>query len=496
MPPSDSDPDFQEAQALLTAHRPAEALMSVETLLVSDPGDAEALALRARIMAEIDRADPALMALELSAAVHADQASAHLNLGHAYVDLDRLADAERCFKQALALDPESAEPHAALGLIYLRVGIDDGAEHHSRQALDRDPAHVVASQTLASLLEARGEGEAAFAYLDAAYRRQSLFFQPAANPRLRVLVLTTVSAGNVPYRVIMPTARYSRLVWYMEYAREADTPDPDQYDLVFNSIGDADLAEPSAHAVERFLAGCAKPLLNAPAKVMRTRRDRTPSLLGGLDDVVVPSTVRLEAPDIERFGFAPLAARAGLAGAVLVRPIGSHGGKGLVLAAGADDLAAMTPTQGMDHYLTTYTDYRSPDGLFRKYRILFVDRRPFPYHLAISQDWLVHHESADMARFADRRAEEAAFLADPVAALGVRAWAAIERIGRTLDLDYCGVDFSVLPDGRVLVFEANATMLAHLEDPDGPFAHKNPYVQRIADAFQAVLDSRARTGLQ
>jgi len=491
MPPSDQHPDLQEAQALLTARRPAEALMAVETLLARDPVNPDALALRARIMEEIDRAEPALMALELSAAVYADQASAHLNLGYAYVDLDRLADAERCFKQALALDPESAEPHAGLGLIYLKVGIDDGAEHHSRQALDRDPAHVVASQTLASLLEARGEGDAAFAYLDAAYRRQSLFFQPTANPRLRILVLTTVSAGNVPYRVIMPAARYSRLVWYMEYAREADTPDPDQYDLVFNSIGDADLAEPSAQAVERFLAGCGKPVLNAPAKVMRTRRDRTQALLGDLEGVVVPRTVRLAAPDIERFGLVALAARDGLEGAVLTRPIGSHGGKGLSLAVSAADLAAKTPTPGVDHYLTTYTDYRSPDGLFRKYRILYVDRRPFPYHLAISQNWLVHHESADMTRFAERRAEEATFLENPVVALGVRGWAAIERIGHALDLDYCGVDFSILPDGRVVVFEANATMLAHLEDPAGPFAHKNPYVQRIAEAFQTVLERRA-----
>ncbi len=72
--------------------------------------------------------------------------------------------------------------------------------------------------------------------------------------------------------------------------------------------------------------------------------------------------------------------------------------------------------------------------------------------------------------FAERRAEEARFLADPVAAIGARGMAAIREIGRRLDLDYCGVDFSVLPDGRLLIFEANATMLAHAEDPQGPFA--------------------------
>ncbi|MDB5461514.1 MAG: hypothetical protein JWO72_3255 [Caulobacteraceae bacterium] len=491
MPPSDIEDALTSASGLLAERRAAEALMAVESVLVRRPGDPLALSLRDEIMAVIVAADPALMALELGAAINSDQPQAQLELGHAYAGLDRPADAERCFKRALELDPESAEPHACLGMIYLAVGIDDGAEHHSRRALALDPGHAVASQTLASILEDRGEAAAARAQLDLAYRRQSLFAQPAPGARLRVLVLATVSAGNVPYRLIMPPALYSRLVWYMEYAHSGDTPGPQLYDLVFNTIGDADLAEPSAAAVARFLKVNGRPLLNDPARVMRTRRDRTPDLLGGLEDVVVPRTVRLEADALRTVGLAQLARRNGFADGVLVRPIGSHGGQGLLRAADAEELAAITPAEGLDHYLTQYVDYRSQGGLFRKYRVLFVDRRPYPYHQAIAQGWLVHHESSGMDDFAERRAEEARFLADPEGALGARGMAAIRRIGLALDLDYCGVDFSVLPDGRLLIFEANATMLAHGEDPAGPFAHKNPYIERIAQAFQALLARRA-----
>ncbi len=71
--------------------------------------------------------------------------------------------------------------------------------------------------------------------------------------------------------------------------------------------------------------------------------------------------------------------------------------------------------------------------------------------------------------------------------IGPRAWAAIARIGRQLGLDYCGLDFSILPHGQVLVFEANATMLVHPEDEAGPLAYKNPAVQAIIDAFQTRL---------
>jgi glutathione synthase/RimK-type ligase-like ATP-grasp enzyme len=350
----------------------------------------------------------------------------------------------------------------------------------------------VASQTLAVVLEARGELEAARAQLDIAYRRQSLFALPAAQARLKILVLATVSPGNVPYTLLMPQRLYSRLVWYMEYARAEEAPAPGRYDVVFNTIGDADLAEPSLEAVQRFIATSSKAVLNAPAKVMRTRRDRTPALLGGLEDVAVPRTVRLAAADIAAHGLAELARRQDFSGPVLLRPVGSHGGQGLMLARDLDALAGAAPGAG-DCYLTGYIDYRSPDGLYRKYRVLFVDRRPFAYHQAISEGWMVHHETSGMAAFAARRQEEARFLDDPQGAIGARAMAAVGRIGQALDLDYCGVDFGVLPDGRVLVFEANATMLAHMEDPDGPYAHKNPYVQAIVQAFQALLTRRARS---
>ena len=116
---------------------------------------------------------------------------------------------------------------------------------------------------------------------------------------------------------------------------------------------------------------------------------------------------------------------------------------------------------------------------------------PFAYHQAISDHWLVHHETAGMDDHPERRSEEARFLETPEAIIGQKGLDAVARIGRALDLDYCGVDFSVLPDGRILVFEANATMLAHREDPAGAYTYKNPYADAIARAFQALLKARA-----
>jgi glutathione synthase/RimK-type ligase-like ATP-grasp enzyme len=92
-----------------------------------------------------------------------------------------------------------------------------------------------------------------------------------------------------------------------------------------------------------------------------------------------------------------------------------------------------------------------------------------------------------MDRHPARLAEEMRFLEDPAAALGETAMRAIEGVGAAMGLDYAGVDFTLTPDGRALLFEANATMLVHPETADGPLAHKNPAIERIYAAFREML---------
>jgi hypothetical protein len=142
------------------------------------------------------------------------------------------------------------------------------------------------------------------------------------------------------------------------------------------------------------------------------------------------------------------------------------------------------------HYLCSYIDFKSADGFYRKYRIIFVDGKPYPYHLAISTHWMVHYYTADMVDNPWKIAEEQAFLQDAAAVLGENAMSAIGQIGTRLNLDYAGIDFTILPDGRLFVFEANATMLVHRVSNDGVLAHKNASIQRIADAFEQMQKDR------
>jgi hypothetical protein len=242
--------------------------------------------------------------------------------------------------------------------------------------------------------------------------------------------------------------------------------------------------------VEHFLARGGKPLLNRPEAVARTARHLLPTTLLGIDHVDVPAVLRLGRND---FGDARLGARfAAIGGSfpALLRPAGAHGGRGVSLIETAEALADIPPGPSDSHYLTAYRDCRSADRHVRKYRIIFVDREPFPCHLAISEHWLVHYFSADMRRSPWKRAEEQRFLEDPASVLGEKAMAAIAAIGRRLDLDFSGIDFAIDGDGRVVVFEANATMLVHLRESRDVFAYKHVHVPRIFQAFETMLARR------
>jgi tetratricopeptide (TPR) repeat protein len=479
------------ALALLRSEAVEDALASATRAVAFDETSAEAWLALGTVRHRVGQVAPAVDALRRSIELNPANAAAHVGLGAAYVDLEDYALAEGPLLRAIALDPASKTAHAHLSSLYRLGRANDLARAHALKALELDPELAQAHHNLASLAAAEGR------HLEA----QHHFFraQGVTNPRItlavhptqRVLLLTTIE-GNTPDRHLLPVSHYTRLNWTMDYARQDQMDLPQSYDVVFNAIGDPDLAASTERQVTQFMEICRRPVFNRPERIAHTRRDMAPGLFDGIAGLVVPQVARIEAATLAVRGLIEAAAASGVGLPLLVRPIGSHGGEGLaLLTAAADDAAAQAAVvAGLDHYVTAFHDFRSRDGLYRKYRMIFVDRRPYPYHLAIGPAWLVHYYSSGTAEDAIRLAEERRFLDDPEAALGTPAMETLRGIGERLDLDYCGADFTVLDDGRVLLFEANAAMLVHPEAADGPLAHKNPYIERILGAFQSMLAAR------
>ena len=413
-------------------------------------------------------------------------ADIHQYLGDRLAALAHLVAAEAL---AGGVRPEAALPIFNVATGYMQLGEPATAECWYRLVLSLNPDLATAHQNLAVLYSEQGRFEEAALHRQQAYRLQRVFIDGAADGVLRVLVpFIGAGLGNVPIETLLPTTKMLRIKYAIDYAVEQEDACLPAYDVAFNAVGDPDTARALQPRLQRFADICPR-LLNPPLAVARTARDQLAALFAEVAGVLVPTCIRLQGGDFAA-ATAAMAAE-NMQFPVLLRPTGSHGGEGLLRC---DDVAmleqALTHEEG-SHYLSAFHDFRSADGYYRKYRVIFIDKQPFAYHLAISSQWMVHYFSAEMSEYEWKLAEERRFLEWPEAEIGAPAMAALRAIGRALGLDYGGVDFACLADGLLLLFEANATMLIHYERENGPLAHKNAHVRRMAEAFAELLTKTA-----
>lgn len=438
--------------------------------------------------------DAALAAFDRAIQLDPTYVMAHSNRGLVLTDLERPQDAAAAFQQVIALTPDSAEAWCHLGTAYHRGGNLAEAETACHRAVALDTNCIDAYLQLSLTLDRLHRPEEAENYGTEWARRQRVATKPCVTgkPEARILVVAGSRMCNVPTEFLLSNRRFETTTVHLLPPGSA-TPDEvaalqhlPKVDIAFNAIGEVDRGDVFFPEARTLCAGLDCPVLNQPDTMGRTRRDRVPTLLAGIPNLVLPETRR-----VNRAELTALAQRTEWPETLLVRPIGDHGGDDLKRISAPADLAAyLDVIRTEEHYLTRYWEYRSPDGHYRKYRFVFVDREAFSYHLAIADDWLVHYWRADMTRAAWMRAEEEAFLANYEQAFPGALAETIREIGRRLDLDYGGIDCALTQDGRVLLFEANATMLVHLADRHADFAYKTPYVNRIFDAMSGMIARR------
>ena len=397
-------------------------------------------------------------------------------------------DAVLQYERAVALDPAMTGAFCNLAALHGKAKRRDRAAACLRLALQHDPASNVLNYNMAIVLKQQGRlSEAAGHSARMSYPQP--FMVQTAPMQQRVVLLAAALVGNVPTDCLLPAQSNTLVSWQVEYATDEQEQELPAYDVAFNAIGNADIIDEALPRLQRF--NKRRQLLNDPQAVAQTRRDRLPALLAGLPGVIVPLVMRVEHAELGSASLPARLAEAGIGFPVLVRPIVGHGGEGVSFVDSAERLAELDLHAADAYYVIAYHDYRAPDGYFRKYRAIFVDGVPYAYHLAISQQWLVHYFSADMLSDVWKREEEASFLNDPAGALGADVWAKVALIGRRVGLDYAGLDFSILTSGDILVFEANATMSVHLDDSVADFPYKHACVPAIFHAFDAMMDRHA-----
>jgi len=110
--------------------------------------------------------------------------------------------------------------------------------------------------------------------------------------------------------------------------------------------------------------------------------------------------------------------------------------------------------------------------------------------MAIGDHWMVHYLNAGMAENADKRAEEAAAMANFNGFIA-RHGETLKGLHKRLGLDYFAIDCAELADGRLLMFEADVSMIVHALDPEELYPYKRPHMGKVFAAFEAMLRAKA-----
>ncbi len=467
-----------------------QALLVVDARIKDDPANVAARFERAGLLAELGRT---LEARDAYIDVLGRDPSHRLalnNLGTLLYATGYRTAARTAYAEAVARHPDDPMGHVNLGNILHEVGEFPAARQHFEAALRSDPGHAEAHQGLAYVLAELGDRAASdrhrrLGFQDRAVR--SLPYRGEAAP-VSLLLLVSSVGGNIPTRHLLDDRVFQTHVVAPEFY-DLKVPLP-PHQVVFNAIGDADLAAEPLAAAQSVVALTQAPVINLPSAVLATGR-ADHARMAHLPGVVTPLTIMLPRDLLVSPEGSAAVARHGFRFPLLVRTPGFHSGRHFLKVESAAALAAaVEQLPGQEITVIEFLDARGADGQVRKYRAMMIGGQIFPLHVAISSQWKIHYFTAEMAERADHRAEDAEYLENMAGVLGERAMQGLMQIQKTLALDYAGIDFGLSAAGEVLLFEANATMVVNPPEADERWAYRRPAVERIFAAVRRMLTVR------
>lgn len=407
--------------------------------------------------------------------------------------------------QALPVLSESsldATPPALLGLAaLLRAAYrDEDLAIHVPALVERSEAgDAYAMLDLALILQLRFQKEQGLAVLAEALKIQQSFRISGGEPAsLRVLVIKVPGdlMANTPVECILEDAGFTLDVLYV--GEELPWPTViSEHDLVFVAISEADAHRTVLTWLATYMASWPRPVLNLPQQIPQLSRTAVFEVLRDVPGVCVAATCRVERTGIQQLLAEPSRWDATLPEIrfpMILRPIGSHAGTDLCKIDGWNDLDGyLKRVPAAEFFVANFIDYASADGLFRKYRVVLIDGRPFVCHMGISQHWMVHYPYDEMRDNPARKAEEAACMASFDDDFAHHHGPAIAELQARFGLDYVGFDCAETPDGRLLIFEMANALVIHAMDDHRTFPYKAVQMRKVFDAFCHMLHRRAAT---
>ncbi len=410
------------------------------------------------------------------------------NLGTLLHESRYRSAARTAYTQAVTCHPDDPMGHVNLANLLFEEGEMESAREHFERALELNPNYYQAHQGMSYILTQLGDEQKAMFHRRLGFQHHAITELPFRGQRtpVRLLLLVSTTSGNTPIRTALTNQIFHVFIVFVDFLDE-HIPLP-QHDVVFNAISDADLAESSLTAAQCVIARTTAPVINSPQAVLETGRLHITERLSNIKGVITPKMAIMPRRQLASSDAVSLLQECGFEFPLLLRAPGYHTGQHFEKVGTPERLSkVLAGMPGDALFVIQYIDTRAEDGLFRKYRVMMINGKLYPLHVAVSKDWKVHYFTADMAKNADNRSEDAFFLKNMPDVMGSRGMDALKAIQKTLGLDYAGVDFGLSANGDIILFEANATMVVNPPDPDPLWTYRRQYVDNVHTAVQQML---------
>lgn len=364
-----------------------------------------------------------------------------------------------------------------------------------------DAQDANALMDMAVIFIMRGETKLALSMKTLALQIQQIYQYPRPAMPVKIRALMIVGPGdlmaNSPFEFLIDQQPVALDMLYITSTMGLPKQIP-EHDVLIVAVGESDINQSLLANLEQLLAQWPRPVINRPSRIAQLSRDAGYALLSTIPQVSMPAALRVKRATLEaccRPGDLanPLPKQLqGVDYPIIIRPIDSHAGLGLSKIETLADLTDyLVHSPENEFFVSPFIDYRSADGLFRKYRLILMNGVPYVCHLAISQRWMVHYLNADMLENAAHRAEEAQCMVDFNSTFAVRHTAALDAIYKKLGLDYVGLDCAETRNGKLLIFEADSNMVVHNMDPADKFPYKKIQMPKLFHAFTQLLAQRS-----
>lgn len=368
--------------------------------------------------------------------------------------------------------------------------------HELMERVTDDQEGAGIGMDLSLLAQLFGDQETGLAMQKEVLGYQRLFRSPCAapTPGLRVLALAAEMdiGGNTPIEFLLEGSDVEVTTLYVVPGAPLPESLP-EHDIAIVIAPDDDKTQETLDVIQEMTRVWPRRVLNPSAQIRVLDRDRLYRLLKTVPGLEIPMTSRLTREELATVDESNLGHwLSDAAFPLIVRPIGSHAGRGLAKLDAATQIADYLGDRPEgEFFISRFVDYASPDGQFRKYRLACVDGAAYPCHMAIADEWKIWYLNANMRNSKSKRAEEAHFMVEFDRGFALRHAPALSEMMRRIGLDYFQVDCAETKDGKLLVFEADNTAIVHNMDPPAIFPYKPSQMNKLFDAFVTMLYDHA-----